>query len=261
MKISLLLAVLLLTGCGTAQEFPEATSTPALEQSATAEPSVQIAAETPFAIVAPESTQAPAKEHAASAVTPKSTARTTAVPAERAVVTARPAQTEIPLPMTTPAPTAGPTAVPTAVPAPANTPVPKPAYGAIPFDLAAQTGAWFQIDATDSAYQATLEQINAIRAEGGLAALTMSSDLSNAANARCESFVAGGPFDHSGMTTLSEICAKGPIGSAQAVCTAWKGSPDHYTNIMRTDISQMGVACWFCSTEQGNYTYWTVTFG
>lgn len=253
--IPVLLAAFLLTGCGTAQELPEASATPVAEQSTTVQPAAPVAEETPSAAALPEGTQAPAKEPAAPAKAPKPTASTAMVPAERPAAPATPAPTEIPLPAATPVPTAVPTAAPTEAPAP------QPAYGAIPFDLAAQTGAWFQIDATDSAYPAAQEQINAIRGEGGLPALTMSSDLSRAANARCESFVAGGPFDHSGMTTLSEICAKGPIGSAQAVCKAWKESPDHYANIMRTDISQMGVACWFCSTEQGDYTYWTVTFG
>lgn len=46
----------------------------------------------------------------------------------------------------------------------------------------------------------------------------MDGGLSAAADARCESFVAGGAFDHSGMTTRSEICAAGPIGSASSVC-------------------------------------------
>jgi len=72
--------------------------------------------------------------------------------------------------------------------------------------------------------------------------------------------VAGGPFDHSGMTTRSEICAAGPLGSASAVCTGWQGSPAHYTNIMEPSFTSMGVGCWFCQTAEGQYTYWVVTF-
>lgn len=178
-----------------------------------------------------------------------------------------PAVTEIPAPesnptaVPTPEPTAAPTPAPTAQPTAAPTPKPAAlAYGAVPFDLAAGTEEWWGIDSTDSAYQACADNINAIRAEQGLPALSLNSDLSAAADARCESFVAGGPFDHSGMTTRSEICAQGPLRSAQEVCTAWRGSTAHYNNIMRTDISQMGVGCWFCSTSQGDYTYWVVTF-
>ena len=28
----------------------------------------------------------------------------------------------------------------------------------------------------------------------------------------------------------------------------------------RDEFKSMGVACWFCSTAEGQYTYWTVTF-
>ena len=135
------------------------------------------------------------------------------------------------------------------------------AYGAIPFELAAGTEKWWYIDSTDSAYWAVQENINAIRAEVGLPALTMDDSLSAAASARCESFVAGGAFDHSGMTTTGEILAAGPLRSASEVCQAWKDSPDHYANIVNENVSSMGVSCWFCDTDQGQYTYWAVTFG
>lgn len=135
------------------------------------------------------------------------------------------------------------------------------AYGAVPFELAAGTDKWWYIDSSDSAYWVVQENINAIRAEAGLPALTMDESLSEAASDRCESFVAGGAFDHSGMTTRSEICARGPLRSASEVCEAWKGSPDHYANIVSPDFTTMGVSCWFCDTADGQYTYWTVTFG
>ena len=134
------------------------------------------------------------------------------------------------------------------------------AYGAVPFELAAGTDKWWYIDSTDSAYWAVQDGINAIRASVGLGALEMDDGLSTTASSRCESFVAGGPFDHSGMVTASEICARGPIGSAAAVCEAWKNSPDHYANIVSDQFTKMGVGCWFCSTDQGQYTYWVVTF-
>ena len=116
------------------------------------------------------------------------------------------------------------------------------------------------IDSSDSAYWAVQENINAIRAAAGLSPLAMDGGLSAAADARCESFVAGGAFDHSGMTTRSEICAAGPIGSASSVCSYWQNSPAHYANITNASFTSMGVGCWFCSTAEGQYTYWTVTF-
>lgn len=191
-----------------------------------------------------------------------------------AAATADPAQTATPAPTPeptqapTPAPTAEPTAVPTAEPTQApveETVAATPAqvsmsYGAVPFDLAAGTEQWWSIDSSDSAYWAVQENINAIRAAAGLSPLAMDGGLSAAADARCESFVAGGAFDHSGMTTRSEICAAGPIGSASSVCSYWQNSLAHYANITNASFTSMGVACWFCSTAEGQYTYWTVTF-
>ena len=99
------------------------------------------------------------------------------------------------------------------------------------------------------------------KADAGLPALALDDSLSTAASSRCESFVAGGPFDHSGMTTRSEICARGPIGSAAAVCVAWKNSPAHYANIVNPEFTAMGVSCWFCEADGKQYTYWVVTLG
>lgn len=158
---------------------------------------------------------------------------------------------EPPAPMPAPAPEETPAA-------PAEEP---PAYGAIPFSLAEGTGKWWHIDSSDSAYWAVAEQINAMRAAGGLELLVMDETLSATASSRCESFVAGGPFDHSGMVTRSEICASGgPLGSAAAVCAAWQASENHYANIMEPSFTRMGVSCWFCAEAPMQMTYWTVTF-
>ena len=168
--------------------------------------------------------------------------------------------TEVPAETEVPAATPEPVVTPATTEAPVQQASVSMSYGGVPFDLAAGTEPWWSIDSSDSAYWAVQENINAMRAAGGLAALTMDSGLSAAADSRCESFVAGGPFDHSGMTTRSEICAAGPIGSASSVCSYWQNSPAHYNNIMSSSFTGMGVACWFCSTAEGQYTYWVVTF-
>ncbi|MCM1296298.1 MAG: hypothetical protein NC311_12220, partial [Muribaculaceae bacterium] len=71
-----------------------------------------------------------------------------------------------------PAAEQGPTTEPENTPAPEatfqpefqSTAAPAPAaYGAIPFELAVSTGTWWKIDATDSAYWAVQENINAMR--------------------------------------------------------------------------------------------------
>ena len=45
-----------------------------------------------------------------------------------------------------------------------------------------------------------------------------------------------------------------------AKCSYWQNSPAHYANITNASFTSMGVGCWFCSTAEGQYTYWTVTF-
>lgn len=236
-KWIVMLAMLsLLTACA---QTPEPESAELTELSAATSESAE-----------PEET-AVSQQTSAPTATPIATPEPTATPAP--TPSATPAATPAP----TPAPTPEPTAAPTAEPAPAQVSM---SYGAVPFDLAAGTEQWWSIDSSDSAYWAVQENINAMRAAGGLAPLTMDGGLSAAADARCESFVAGGPFDHSGMTTRSEICAAGPLGSASAVCTGWQGSPAHYANIMEPSFTSMGVGCWFCQTAEGQYTYWVVTF-
>ena len=194
-----------------------------------------------------------------------------------ATSTATPAPTSDPTPVptaeptATPTPTAAPTAEPTPVPteAPAATAAPAQqaeasqqvsmSYGAVPFDLAAGTDQWWSIDSSDSAYWTVAENINAMRAAAGLPALTVDGGLSSIANSRCDSFASGGSFDHS-SAVCGEIIAAGPFASASSVCAAWQSSPDHYASIVSPNYSSMGIGCWFCSTEAGQYTYWTVTF-
>ena len=218
----------------------------------------------------------------ADAVPPASSSESS-VSSSTPAVTAEPTPEVTATPQPTPAPTTNPTPAPTPIPTPTATEAPAPtaapeptqqpaapnnesttvastSTGEIPFGVAEGTDKWWYIDSTDSAYWAVQEGINAIRASVGLGALTMDDGLSATASTRCESFVTGGPFDHSGMVTASEICARGPIGSAAAVCEAWKNSPDHYANIVNASFTKMGVSCWFCATEQGHYTYWVVTF-
>lgn len=240
--IVMLVMLSLLTACA---QTPKPESAELTELSAATSESAD-AKETPAPISIAEPT-----------ATPKPTATLTATPEPTVTPAPTPSATPAATPAPTPAPTPESTATPTAEPAPAQVSM---SYGAVPFDLAAGTEQWWSIDSSDSAYWAVQENINALRAAGGLAPLTMDSGLSAAADARCESFVAGGPFDHSGMTTRSEICAAGPLGSASAVCTGWQGSPAHYANIMEPSFTSMGVGCWFCQTAEGQYTYWVVTF-
>lgn len=232
--IAVILSALILAGCSNASPAAESS------ESSSCESSVNVS----------ETTPAPSPDKPESAAT--------SAP--------EPSATPNPIPSSAPSSSVQP--VEEASPAPESTvqvdkttaPSETVATGAIPFSVAEGTDKWWYIDSTDSAYWAVQDGINAIRASVGLGALEMDDSLSTTASSRCESFVAGGPFDHSGMVTASEICARGPIGSAAAVCESWKNSPDHYANIVSDQFTKMGVGCWFCSTDQGQYTYWVVTF-
>lgn len=232
--IAVILSALILAGCSTASPAAESSG------SSSCESSVSVSEATP----APS----PDKPESAATSAPEPSATPNPIPSSAPSSSVQPVEEASPTPEST-------------VQADKTTaPSETVATGAIPFSVAEGTDKWWYIDSTDSAYWAVQDGINAIRASVGLGALEMDDSLSTTASSRCESFVAGGPFDHSGMVTASEICARGPIGSAAAVCEAWKNSPDHYANIVSDQFTKMGVGCWFCSTDQGQYTYWVVTF-
>lgn len=232
--IAVILSALILAGCSNASPAAESS------ESSSCESSVSVSEATP----APS----PDKPESAATSAPEPSATPNPIPSSAPSSSVQPVEEAAPAPEST-------------VQADKTTaPSETVATGAIPFSVAEGTDKWWYIDSTDSAYWAVQDGINAIRASVGLGALEMDDSLSTTASSRCESFVAGGPFDHSGMVTASEICARGPIGSAAAVCEAWKNSPDHYANIVSDQFTKMGVGCWFCSTDQGQYTYWVVTF-
>lgn len=129
-------------------------------------------------------------------------------------------------------------------------------YGALPMDPATDGETWWNIDSSDSAYWAVANNINAMRAEGGLSALTVSSSLSSIAHDRCVYLIANDVFSHDGATTAEILCSGAT--NASAACTGWKNSPSHYSNIMTPGYTQMGIACTF-NTAYG-VEVWCVTF-
>lgn len=129
-------------------------------------------------------------------------------------------------------------------------------YGALPMDPATDGETWWSIDSSDSAYWAVANNINAMRADGGLPALTVSSSLSSIADSRCEYLIANDVFSHDGATTAEILCSGAT--SASAACTGWKNSPSHYSNIMTPGYTQMGIGCIF-NTAYG-VEVWCVTF-
>lgn len=129
-------------------------------------------------------------------------------------------------------------------------------YGALPMDPATDGETWWSIDSSDSAYWAVANNINAMRTEGGLPALTVSPSLSSIADSRCEYLIANNVFSHDGATTAEILCSG--AASASAACTGWKNSPSHYSNIMTPGYTQMGIGCIF-NTAYG-VEVWCVTF-
>lgn len=129
-------------------------------------------------------------------------------------------------------------------------------YGALPMDPATDGETWWNIDSSDSAYWAVANNINAMRAEGGLPALTVSDSLSSIAHDRCVYLIANDIFSHDGATTAEILCSGAT--SASAACTGWRNSPGHYANIMTPGYTQMGIACTF-NTAYG-VELWCVTF-
>lgn len=127
-------------------------------------------------------------------------------------------------------------------------------YGAIPFSLA-NDDTWWAIDQSDSAYWAVLNNINSMRAAGGLSALSPSSSLDAIANSRCDYQLVNDTLSHDGAQT-PEILAQSQK-SASEVCTGWQNSPSHYAVIMNPNFTQIGICCYF---EIGGKTIWCCTF-
>lgn len=114
-------------------------------------------------------------------------------------------------------------------------------YGAIPFSLA-NDDTWWAIDQSDSAYWAVLNNINSMRAAGGLSALSPSSSLDAIANSRCDYQLVNDTLSHDGAQT-PEILAQSQK-SASEVCTGWQNSPSHYAVIMNPNFTQIGICCY-----------------
>lgn len=128
-------------------------------------------------------------------------------------------------------------------------------YGAIPFSNA-NDGTWWYIDQADSPYWAVLNNINAMRAAGGLSALSASSGLDSIAYSRCDYQLKNNTLSHDGAQT-PEILAQSQK-SASEVCSGWQNSPSHYAVIMNPNFTQIGICCYF---EIGGKTIWCCTFG
>lgn len=119
--------------------------------------------------------------------------------------------------------------------------------------------------------EAVLYYVNIERNNNGLSSLTLSSSITNAANARAIETVS--LFSHTrpngetcftvldeygiGYNSCGENIAYG-YSDAKSVVTAWMNSEGHRANILSSSFNQLGVGCYYDSNT-GSY-YWVQLF-
>ena len=232
--------------------------------SSTSEPTVVPTAE-PTEAPTEEPTEAPTAEP-----TEAPTAEPTAVPAEEPteVPTAEPTAvpTPEPTPVPTPEPTPVPTPEPTPVPTPEPTPVPTPEPTPVP------TPEPTQAPVVDYATE-VLNLVNQLRAEVGVAPLSLDSTLCQAANTRAVEISQDNCFSHtrpngtsfftvlddygiSYMATGENIAAG--YATPADVVAGWKNSEGHYANMINASYTKLGVG--FYNSGSGYGTHWTQLF-
>jgi uncharacterized protein YkwD len=100
-----------------------------------------------------------------------------------------------------------------------------------------------------------LGQMNDVRAQYGLAPLTLDPRLERAARAHSRDMVASNVFDHgdfanrmlqfdvTGAVTGENLAwGTGPRGSALGIVLAWLASPEHRANLLRQSFTRVGIA-------------------
>lgn len=131
-------------------------------------------------------------------------------------------------------------------------------------------------DALDGEEQAFLGLINAYRAQNGLGALTISTNLNRGAAWMAEDLATKAYFSHTDSlgrsAYLRAIDCGYPSGagenlaagtgwtSAQSAFTAWQNSPGHNSNMLGTYYQQIGIARFYLAGSPYGW-YWSTTFG
>jgi uncharacterized protein YkwD len=116
----------------------------------------------------------------------------------------------------------------------------------------------------DTKASAVIDLVNQARAVDELPPLTQNANLTASANVRAPEIVVHWSHNRPDGTAwytappgnqMAENIAYGQI-SAEQVVAAWMGSEGHRENIMNSDYTRIGVACYYCS---GTY-YWVQHF-
>jgi uncharacterized protein YkwD len=130
-------------------------------------------------------------------------------------------------------------------------------------------------EAADGMVARVLDLTNAQRRQAGLGPLSLSSQLSDAAQKYSQVLASSGCFEHtcgpvpnfvdrigqsgySGWTSLGENIAAG-YPTPEAVVGGWMASPGHRENILSPSYSEVGIGIVSGSGQLG--TYWTQEFG
>ena len=131
-------------------------------------------------------------------------------------------------------------------------------------------------DSLDTEEQAFLALINDYRAQNGLGALTISTNLNRAAAWMVEDLGTNNYFSHTDSLGRSpyaraidcgypsgageNLAAGGAADSASAAMQMWKGSPGHNTNMLGGYYQQIGIARHYTSNSTYGW-YWGTAFG
>lgn len=132
---------------------------------------------------------------------------------------------------------------------------------------------WHYSVSGDEVSAAVLAYINAIRAEKGLAPLTLDADLDRIAVERCRAHVNGEPFDsHEGMKDFEgweyrgENCAKNYDSACDLLANGLYNTPASYEQLLIPGWKRIGIGyAYNRNTLQGLlangvYTYWVLVF-
>ncbi|MBQ8413028.1 MAG: hypothetical protein IJX12_05400, partial [Lachnospiraceae bacterium] len=124
----------------------------------------------------------------------------------------------------------------------------------------------------DSYGEQVLTIVNQVRAEQGLAPLTMNYTLLNAAHVRAKeieiSFSHTRPNGSSCFTAWSEAgvsywtCGENIAAgywTPQSVMDGWVASPGHYSNIINANFTEIAIGCYYDPNSTYGY-YWVQCF-
>jgi uncharacterized protein YkwD len=141
---------------------------------------------------------------------------------------------------------------------------------------AALTNCSVTHDSNDSEELAFLGLINTYRAQNGLSALTISTNLNRGAAWMSEDLAKNHYFSHTDSLGRSpyqraidcgypsgageNLAAGTAWSSAQSAFNAWQSSPGHNANMLGTYYQQIGIARHYLAGSQYGW-YWTTTFG